>query len=188
MALLKTIDEHVAPGLSEKETRKRLGIVKILADVGEYFSEIYEGVTSLVRGMKVTGSYFVKRGSTVTQQYPENRATLKMFDNFKGELMLIHDENNQHACNVCNTCARKCPNGSIEVIYKKVEGADGRSKKVLDKYIYHLETCSFCGLCVPSCDQNALRFDQEFEHAVFDRSKLTKVLNKPGSTSKTDNE
>jgi NADH-quinone oxidoreductase subunit I len=74
------------------------------------------------------------------------------------------------------------------VIYKKVEGADGRSKKVLDKYIYHLETCSFCGLCVPSCDENALRFDQTFEHAVFDRSKLTKVLNRPGSTSKTSKE
>ncbi|HBK87424.1 MAG: 4Fe-4S dicluster domain-containing protein [Cyclobacteriaceae bacterium] len=164
-----------------------MALLKPLQDVGNYFREIFEGVASLVRGMKVTGSYFVKP-ETATQKYPENRATLKMFDNFKGELQLIHDENNQHSCNVCNTCARKCPNGSIEVIYKKVEGADGRSKKVLDKYIYHLETCSFCGLCVPSCDENALRFDQTFEHAVFDRSKLTKVLNRPGSTSKTSKE
>ncbi len=161
-----------------------MALLKTIKEVGNYFNEIYDGVASLVRGMKVTGGYFIKRGQIVTQKYPENRATLKMFDNFKGELQLIHDENNQHSCNVCNTCARKCPNGSIEVIYKKVEGADGRSKKILDKYIYHLETCSFCGLCVPACDEHALRFDQEFEHAVFDKSKLTKVLNKPGSTCK----
>lgn len=161
-----------------------MALLKSIKEVGQYFSEIYDGVASLVRGMKVTGHYFVSSGQVVTQQYPENRGTLKMFDNFKGELMLIHDENNQHSCNVCNTCARKCPNGSIEIIYKKVEGADGRSKKILDKYVYHLETCSFCGLCVPACDEHALKFDQQFEHAVFDKSKLTKVLNQPGSSCK----
>lgn len=161
-----------------------MALLKTIKAIGKYFYEIYDGVTSLARGMKVTGSYFVKPSTIVTQKYPENRATLKMFDNFKGELILIHDENNKHTCNVCNTCARKCPNGSIEIIYKKVEGADGRTKKILDKYIYHLETCSFCGLCIPACDEFALKFDQEFEHAVFDRGKLTKVLNKPGSSSK----
>ena len=165
-----------------------MALLKTIKAIGKYFYDIYDGVTSLVRGMKVTGSYFVKPSTIVTQKYPENRATLKMFDNFKGELMLIHDENNKHSCNVCNTCARRCPNGSIEIIYKKVEGADGRTKKVLDKYVYHLETCSFCGLCVPSCDEFALKFDQEFEHAVFDRGKLTKVLNKPGSSSKATKE
>ncbi len=161
-----------------------MAFLKTINEIKTYFKEIFDGVASLVRGMKVTGSYFIKPSTIVTQQYPENRDTLKMFDNFKGELMLIHDENNQHACNVCNTCARKCPNGSIEIIIKKVEGADGRTKKILDKYVYHLDTCSFCGLCVPACDENALRFDQEFEHAVFDRSKLIKELNKPGSSLK----
>jgi NADH-quinone oxidoreductase subunit I len=164
-----------------------MALLNTIKDVGNYFHDIYEGVSSLVRGMKVTGKYFI-RPQAVTQKYPENRNTLKMTEMFKGELMLIHDENNQHSCNVCNTCARRCPNGSIEVIVKKVVGADGRNKKVLDQYIYHLDTCSFCGLCVPSCDENALRFDQEFEHAVFDRHKLTKVLNKPGSTSKATKE
>lgn len=152
----------------------------LLKDIGNYFREIYQGVTSLARGMRVTGKYFIHPNS-VTQQYPENRATLKMFDNFKGELTLKHTEDNEHFCDACNSCARKCPNGSIEIISKKVEGADGRSKKVLDKYIYHLDMCTFCGLCVPACDQNALAFSQEFEHAVFDRNNLIKQLNHPGS-------
>jgi len=41
--------------------------------------------------------------------------------------------------------------------------------------------CTFCGLCVKTCPSQALAFGQEFEHAVFDRTKLTKVLNQPGS-------
>ena len=97
-----------------------MALLKTIKEVGTYFREIYEGVASLVNGMKVTGRYFVRPSSIVTQKYPENRKELKMFGNFKGELMLIHDENNYHTCNVCNTCARKCPNGSIEIISKKV--------------------------------------------------------------------
>jgi NADH-quinone oxidoreductase subunit I len=42
--------------------------------------------------------------------------------------------------------------------------------------------CTFCALCVKNCPSDALAFSQEFEHAVFDRNKLTKVLNKPGSS------
>lgn len=160
----------------------------LLKEIGSYFGEIYDGVSSLVRGMRVTGGYFLKPGEVVTQQYPENREELQMFDNFKGELILIHDENNQHSCNACNNCARKCPNGSIEIASTRVQGEDGRSKRVLVTHTYHLEMCTFCGLCVQACEQNALAFGQGFEHAVFDKSRLTKVLNKPGSTSKAKEE
>ena len=158
-----------------------MALLKTIKEIGNYFQEIYDGAASLVRGMKVTGKYFVKPGEIVTQQYPENRATLKMFDAFKGELILKHTEDNEHFCNACNNCARACPNGSIEIISKREVGEDGKAKRLLDKYIYHLDTCTFCGLCVPACDQNAIAFSQEFEHAVFDRSKLVKQLNQPGS-------
>jgi NADH-quinone oxidoreductase subunit I len=161
-----------------------MALLSILREMRDYFQEIYDGVSSLVRGMKVTGGYFVRPGEIVTQRYPENRKELKMFDNFKGEVELIHDENNQHSCTACGNCERKCPNGSIEIISSRVQGEDGRSKRVLDKYIYHLEMCTLCGLCVPACEENAIRFGQEFEHAVFNKEKLTKVLNRPGSTSK----
>lgn len=165
-----------------------MALLNIAKDIGAYFREIYQGVASMIKGMKVTGRYFIKSGEIVTQQYPENRAQLKMFDKFKGELILIHDENNQHSCNACNNCARKCPNGSIEVLSVRVQGDDGRTKRVLEKYTYHLDMCTFCGLCVQACEQQALTFSQEFEHAVFDKARLTKVLNKPGSTSKAKEE
>ena len=160
----------------------------LLKDAGTWFGDIYYGVRSLVKGLGVTGRYFLKGSAVVTQQYPENRAELTMFDNFKGELTLLHDENNQHSCNACNNCARKCPNGSIEIVSTRVQGDDGRSKRVLVTHTYHLDRCTFCGLCVQACEQHALAFGQEFEHAVFDKSKLVKVLNKPGSTSKATEE
>lgn len=165
-----------------------MALLNTLKEIGTYFREITEGVGSLARGLSVTGRYFVRPGTIVTQKYPENRETLKMLDSFKGELILIHDENNKHSCNACNSCMRICPNGSIEVISNRVQGADGRSKRVLDKYIYHLDMCTFCGLCIKSCDTHALAFNQEFEHAVFDKANLVKQLNNPGSSSKAAEE
>jgi len=147
-----------------------------------YFADIFRGMKSLLIGMSVTGRYFFSPGQIVTQQYPENRKTLKMFDRFKGDLMMPHDANNQHHCTGCGICETNCPNGSIEVISNRIEQPDGKKKRIIDKYIYHLSMCTFCSLCVKTCPENALDWDQTFEHAVFDRAKLTKILNKPGSS------
>jgi NADH-quinone oxidoreductase subunit I len=148
----------------------------------KYFSEIFTGVKSLLVGMGVTGKYFFSPRAIVTQQYPENRKTLKMYDRFKGEVIMPHDENNQHRCTGCGICETNCPNGSIEVISVRVDSPEGKKVRIIDRHIYHLSMCTFCSLCVKTCPSNALAFGQEFEHAVFDRARLTKVLNKPGSS------
>lgn len=146
-----------------------------------YLKEIFAAVGALLKGMKVTGYYFVHPGQIVTQQYPENRATLTMFDRFKGEVIMPHNENNEHKCTACGICEMNCPNGSIEIISEMKVNEEGKKKKVLSKHIYHLGMCTFCNLCVKTCPSDALAMGQDFEHAVFDRSKLNKVLNKPGS-------
>lgn len=151
-----------------------------------YFKEIYSGIITLLKGMKVTGYYFVHPGQIVTQRYPENRETLEIADRFKGEVIMPHDEENFHKCTGCGICEMNCPNGSIEIITKREPNEDGKPVRMIDKHIYHLSMCTFCGLCVKTCPQDALAFSQEFEHAVFDRDKLTKVLNKPGSSLKKE--
>lgn len=146
-----------------------------------YISGIFKGIKSLLTGMRVTNYYFFHPKEIVTERYPENRKKLEMFDRFKGEVIMPHTENNEHRCTGCGICELSCPNGSIEIITKNEPQEDGKMKKVIDKHIYHLGMCTFCGLCVQKCPSDALAFGNEFEHAVYDRSKLTKVLNKPGS-------
>jgi NADH-quinone oxidoreductase subunit I len=146
-----------------------------------YIKEIILGVWSLLKGMKVTGSYFFRPSTIVTQKYPDNRKELVMFERFKGEVVMPHNEKNEHKCTGCGICEINCPNGTIEVISKTVLTEDGKKKRAIDKHIYRLGMCTFCALCVKSCPFNALAFSQEFEHAVFNRALLIKVLNKPGS-------
>lgn len=151
-----------------------------MSETSNYFKELFRGIKTLITGLKVTGKYFVKPGTRVTQQYPNNRETLQMFERMQGEVAMPHNDNNEHRCTGCGICELNCPNGSIEII-TKWEIIDEKKKKAIDKHIYHLSMCTFCGLCVKVCPSNALKFDNTFEHAVYDRSQLTKVLNKPNS-------
>ena len=145
-----------------------------------YIVSILRGMKTLVDGMRVTGYYFVHPKQIVTQQYPENRDTLTMFDRLRSEVVMPHNDKNEHRCTGCGICELNCPNGSIEIIAKSIE-VDGKKKRIIDKHIYNLGMCTMCNLCVKSCPSNALAMSQKFEHAVWDRSKLIKVLNQPGS-------
>lgn len=147
-----------------------------------YFSGMFNGIISLVKGMGVTGKYFFTSPVTiVTQQYPENRKTLEMFDAFKGEVTMPHDENNEHKCTACSICQINCPNGSIEIVSRDVVNEEGKKRKELDKHLYNIGMCSFCGLCIKTCPSNALAWGQEFEHSMFTRDKFVKTLNNEGS-------
>jgi NADH-quinone oxidoreductase subunit I len=152
-----------------------------MRSIYNYLKEIVLGVWSLLKGMKVTGKYFFSPGKIITQKYPSNRKDLVMFERFKGEVVMPHNEKNEHKCTGCGICMINCPNGSIEVISKTITTEDGKTKKAIDKHIYNLGMCTFCALCVKTCPSNALAFSQEFEHAVFNKDVFVKILNKPGS-------
>lgn len=143
-----------------------------------YIQGLFGGLKTLCVGLKTTmREFFTKK---ITEQYPENRKELVMFDRFRGSLVMPHNEENEHKCIACGLCMTNCPNGSITVT-SRTEEVDGKKKKVLDKYIYDQGICMYCMVCVRVCPQNAIDFDQSFENAVFDRSKLIKQLNQPGS-------
>jgi len=155
-----------------------------MREIYNYIKTVFFGLKTLLIGMKVTGGYFVRPWTIVTQKYPENRKKLEMFERTKGELVMPHNENNEHQCTACGICQLNCPNGTIQVKSVTIDTPDGKKKKVLDKYIYNLGMCTFCGLCVKVCPSNAIKFSSKFEHAVFNKNKLVKTLNKEGSTLK----
>ncbi len=148
-----------------------------------YFSEIYNGVKSLLQGMQVTGRYFFHaKSEIITQQYPDNRDTLKMFDRYRGQVIMPHNEDNEHRCTGCQACEIACPNGSIEIVWdRKLNPETGKKKKEIQKHIYHLSMCTMCNLCIVACPTDAIIMGHDYEMAVYDRTQLTKVLNQPGS-------
>lgn len=149
-----------------------------------YFKTIFLSIRSLLKGMKMTGYYFTHPKEIQTEQYPDNRATLVMADRFRGEVIMPHDEQNEHRCTGCQACEIACPNGSIKIITKQVVNEEGKKKKAIDTWVYHLDLCTMCNLCIVACPTDAIKMGQEFEHSVFDKSKLKKILNLPDSKLK----
>ena len=146
-----------------------------------YIKEVLSALRSLLIGMRRTLFYFTHHKEIITEQYPDNRATLKLADRFKGEVVMPHNENNEHRCTGCTACELACPNGTIKVITKFDITPEGKKNKAIDKLVYHLELCTMCNLCVYACPSDAIKMAQTFEHSVFDRNQLTKVLNFPDS-------
>ncbi len=146
-----------------------------MGSVKDYFSSLGYGIMSLLKGLQVTGKEFVT--PKITERYPENRDNPPVAPRFRAKLELIYDAEGNHRCIACGTCERQCPNGTIHLDTKMVETWDGKKKKKLDKYIYDLGSCTFCNLCVINCPTDAIAFSNDFEQAVFTRSKLVEQLN-----------
>jgi len=142
---------------------------------GGMLKHFFQGLLSLLKGMKVTLSYLVRPSTVITQQYPENRKTLKMFDRYKGQLKLIYDEDGHYNCNGCQFCEIACPNASIIITPRK----DPVTEKLeLDRFIWRMDSCTFCNACVQVCPHDTLEWSTDFENAVYDRRLLVFSLNK----------
>lgn len=146
-----------------------------MGSVSEYFSSLGTGIVSLLKGLKVTGKEFVT--PKITECYPENRTEHKWPDRFRAQLMFDYDDEGNHKCIACGSCERNCPNGTITLETKMVTTMAGTKKKKLVKYFYDLGSCTFCQLCVTNCPTAAIKFNNDFEQAVFSRDKLLKQLN-----------
>lgn len=141
-----------------------------------YMGGLLHGIGTLLTGMKVTGrEFFTKK---VTEQYPENRKTLKISPRFRGRLVMNFDEEGKTRCIACGLCQAACPNGTINITGETLTDEEGKKKKHLVKYEYDLGACMFCQLCVNACPHDAIGFSTEFENAVFDRAKLVMDLSK----------
>jgi NADH-quinone oxidoreductase subunit I len=134
-----------------------------------FFAAIPWALGSLGKGMKITLGYLLRPSTVVTQQYPENRDTLRMFERFRSRLTLPKDENGFHKCTACGLCQVACPNDSVKVIERKGEIT---GKREIDRLLWRLDSCTFCNACVQACPPKALAMSGEFESSVYDRRLL----------------
>ena len=88
-----------------------------------YIGSLIHGITSLLTGMKTTMTVFWRKKTT--EQYPENRKTLKLSERFRGTLTMPHNEKNEHHCVACGLCQTACPNDTIKVTSQTIETEDG---------------------------------------------------------------
>lgn len=139
-----------------------------------FFSAVFHALKSLWSGMKVTFHYFSHPSETVTQQYPENRNTLKIADRSRIQLTMVHDEQGFHKCSGCKICQNACPNASIEVTTRKNPTS---GKNELDRYTWRMDSCTYCSACVQVCPFGTLQMEQSFEGAVYDRRLFVYTLN-----------
>lgn len=138
-----------------------------------YLGNLFYGIKTLLKGFSVTGKeFFTKK---VTEEYPDNRDTLKISPRFRGRLTMP----DPGKCIACGLCQMNCPNDTITILSETVTEEDtGKRKKVLVSYEYDLGACMFCQLCVNVCPHDAIQFSTEFENAVYDRNCLKLTLNK----------
>ena len=147
----------------------------------KYIKNLLLGIWHLLQGLYVAWLNFIR--PKVTEQYPENRGKVFPHERMRGELIMPHNEKNEHKCTACGICETNCPNNTIQVISKKVSDEEtGKEKKVLDRYTYDLGCCIYCALCTMTCPQDAITWSTNFEHALFTKAKLVQQLNQEGST------
>jgi NADH-quinone oxidoreductase subunit I len=133
-----------------------------------YFRNIYEGIFTVLVGMRVTWKYL--HSPAITLQYPKER--MVMFERFRG---LLH--NRIEDCIGCGQCVRACPVDCITMVTLKAGKdedlgvtRDGQAKK-LHVYQFDIDTlkCMWCNLCTEVCPTECLLMTGQYEVSSYER-------------------
>jgi NADH-quinone oxidoreductase subunit I len=142
-----------------------------MSGLKQYFKDSWEGIWTVLVGMKITFKHlFVPN---VTIQYPSVR--VPMPERVRNRLYVNMDD-----CIGCDQCSRACPVSCISIdTVKSIPGEDlgttsnGKKKALwVTKFDIDFAKCCYCQLCVFPCPTNCIYMTDVYEFSEYDRSKL----------------
>ena len=113
-----------------------------------WFIDIYQGLSTAVKGMIVTFRHLFRE--PVTVEYPEVDVQKTLPPRYRGILHVDMD-----ICISCSLCARACPilciditdvKGSKTTVVSKKTGKDNPKVKYSTSFRIDISKCMFCGL------------------------------------------
>jgi NADH-quinone oxidoreductase subunit I len=133
----------------------------------KYFQNIWNGITTTVKGMSITLRY-VYAEKSVSIEYPEVREVLPEGTRSR----LFNDTQN---CISCDQCAVACPVDCIYIASKprpkdaeKIKTSNGTPiRRELTQYTIDTSLCCYCGLCTTVCPTESLTHTSDHEYASY---------------------
>jgi len=134
--------------------------------VRSYLKNIWHGVATTAKGMKLTWRHFMTKPTTI--QYPDP-GEQTYFSPYERGLHEFEPEK----CIVCYLCAKACPVDCIRI--EEAKGERKGTQKVLTVYEIDYNKCLFCELCVDPCPVDCIHMGQQYDLAAFDRTQQVKI-------------
>ncbi|MBI4354895.1 MAG: 4Fe-4S dicluster domain-containing protein [Candidatus Omnitrophica bacterium] len=102
----------------------------------------------------------------ITIQYPEQRQV--QHERFRYFPFLVHDGDAENPrCVACKICEKECPPQCIYIEGDK--DAQGRPLKRPKVFDIDISVCMSCNICVEVCPFEAIKMDNRFEYAGYER-------------------
>ena len=135
--------------------------------VTKYFQNIYNAVTSALKGFMVTTRY-IWAVKPVTIEYPEVREVLPE----RSRSRLFNDVDD---CISCTQCALVCPVDCIYIASRprdkdapKLKTTNGTAIRLdLTQFTIDTSLCCYCGLCTTVCPTECLTHTTDYEYAQY---------------------
>lgn len=112
-------------------------------------------IGAIASGMATTLKHMFKK--KVTINYPEE--TRPFSPVYRGQHMLMRDEEGRERCTACGLCAVSCPAEAITMKAaerKPDEKHLYREEKYAEIYEINMLRCIYCGLCEEACPKQAI--------------------------------
>ncbi|MFN0156814.1 MAG: NuoI/complex I 23 kDa subunit family protein [Bacteroidota bacterium] len=139
--------------------------------MGRYFKNIWEGITTVLVGMRITWGHMFT--PSVTIQYPDVK--LKLPERARNRLYVNMDD-----CIGCDQCSMACPVNCITIeTLKSTPDVDlGLTSVGTKKRLYvpvfdiDIAKCCYCALCVYPCPTECIKMTDVYEFSEYERQDL----------------